>query len=280
MRVRGVAKVVAQMAVALSALLIVGVLLAAMPGHRAPALQQPDPSVQSTRQRVSGDVRHDTSGMDMSDEKASERRAVHDMHDIMEGHHHAPGPHMYMTSPRPQTPQDAERAGQIVKELREGIEKYRDYRIALAEGYRIFLPNLPQKEYHFTNYKNGFLEAFTFDAARPPSLLYRKSSSGYELVGAMYTMPKSASEDQLNSRIPLSVASWHLHTNLCMPPRPDSSGPRDQMRTADWTKFGLQGSISTPEACDAAGGRFRPVIFGWMVHVYPYHDSIAEVFAH
>ena len=289
MRVRGAAKVVAQMAMALSALLIVGVLLAAMPGHRAPALQQPDPSVQSTQQRVSGDVRHDTSGMDMSDEKASERHAVHDMNDMvdrsavtqeMQGHHHASGPHMYITSPRPQTPQDAERAEQIVKELREGIEKYRDYRVALAEGYRIFLPNLPQKEYHFTNYKNGFLEAFTFDAARPTSLLYRKSLSGYELVGAMYTMPKIASEDQLDSRIPLSVASWHLHTNLCMPPRPGSSGPRDQMRTADWTKFGLQGSISTQEACDTAGGRFRPVIFGWMVHVYPYHDSIAEVFAH
>src|SRR2546425_11492434 len=206
MRVRGAAKVVAQMAVAVSALLIVGVLLAAMPGHRAPALQQSDSSVQSTRQRVSGDVRHDTSGMDMSDEKASERRAVHDMNDMvdrsavtqeMQGHHHAPGPHMYVTSPRPQTPPDVERAEQIVKELREGIEKYKDYRVALAEGYRIFLPNLPQKEYHFTNYKNGFLEAFTFDAARPTSLLYRKSPSGYELVGAMYKIGRASCRERV-----------------------------------------------------------------------------------
>ena len=220
--------------------------------------------------------------MDISDEKASEPLAVQDMQSMVDrsavtqemlGHHHEPGPHMYMTAPRPQTPQDFERAERVVHELRGGIEKYKDYRAALADGYKIFLPNLPQKEYHFTSYKNGFLEAFTFDPARPTSLLYCKTPNGYELVGTMYTMPKNASEDQLNERIPLSVASWHLHTNLCMP-------PRDAMRAADWTRFGLRGSITTKEACDAAGGRFRPVIFGWMIHVYPYRDSLAEAFVH
>jgi len=144
--------------------------------------------------------------------------------------------------------------------------------VALADGYKIFLPNLPQPEYHFTNYKNGFLEAFTFDPARPTSLLYKKTSTGYELAGAMYTMPKRATEEQLNERVPLSVASWHLHTNLCMP-------PANQRREADWTKFGLRGSIATREACDTAGGRFHPVIFGWMVHVYPYEDSTEKIFA-
>jgi hypothetical protein len=87
----------------------------------------------------------------------------------------------------------------------------------------------------------------------------------------MYTMPKRATEDQLNARVPLSVAMWHLHTNLCMP-------PRAQVRNADWTKFGLKGSIATQDACDAAGGRFRPSIFGWMVHVYPYEDSLDKIF--
>lgn len=276
MRLRNVAKAVAKMAAPLGTLLIVGVLLAAMPSHHGPALRQPgsfNQSSQPAQQQATTDMHRDMPGMDMSDEKASEPHAVHDMHDMMEGHHHVPGPHMYMTSPRAQTPQDIERAGQVVAELRQGIEKYKDYRVALADGYRIFLPKLPQKQYHFTSYAKGFLEAFTFNPARPTSLLYRKSSSGYELVGAMYTMPKNASEDQLNARIPLSVAAWHLHTNLCMP-------PRDQMRTADWTKFGLQGSIATQEVCDAAGGHFRPVIFGWMVHVYPYRNTLAEVFSH
>jgi hypothetical protein len=65
---------------------------------------------------------------------------------------------------------------------------------------------------------------------------------------------------------------WHLHTNLCMP-------QKGQFRSTDWTKFGLKGSIATQDACDTAGGRFQPVIFGWMVHVYPYEDSVDKVFA-
>ena len=208
-------------------------------------------------------------GMDMSDEQSSEKAAVTEMSHAHHGSHNA---HMTMTSMRVQTPEDAQRANEVVAQLRAGIEKYRDYHVALNSGYKIFLPNVPQPEYHFTNYRNGFLEAFTFDPARPTSLLYRKTASGYELVGAMYTMPKRATEDQLNARVPLSVAMWHLHTNLCMP-------PRAQLRNADWTQFGLKGSIATREACDEAGGRFRPSIFGWMVHVYPYEDSLDKIFA-
>jgi hypothetical protein len=142
----------------------------------------------------------------------------------------------------------------------------------LSEGFHIFMPNVSQKEYHFTSYKNGFLEAFTFDPSRPTSLLYKKTANGYELVGAMYTMPKRATEEQLNERVPLSIASWHLHTNLCMP-------PLGQRQNADWTKFGLRGSITTQDACDAAGGNFSPVIFGWMTHVYPYEDTTPKIFA-
>ena len=207
-------------------------------------------------------------GMNM-DERVSERAAVNDM---TPGHHDAHSQHMYMTSMRDRTPEDVARAGEIVTKLRAGIEKYKDYHVALNEGFRIFMPNVPQPEYHFTSYKNGFLEAFTFDPARPTSLLYKKTATGYELVGAMYTMPKRATEDQLNERVPLSVAMWHLHTNLCLP-------GRGQFQNADWTKFGLHGAIVSKDACDAAGGRFSPVIFGWMVHVYPYEDSLDKIFA-
>jgi hypothetical protein len=186
--------------------------------------------------------------------------------------HHGDSAHMHMTSVRRANAADQLRASEIADTLRTGIEKYRDYHVALGEGFKIFLPSVPQKEYHFTNYANGFLEALTFDPARPTSLLYKKTATGYELVGAMYTMPKRATEEQLNERVPLSMASWHLHTNLCMP-------PKDHMRHADWTKFGLKGSIATEEACNAAGGRFSPVVFGWMVHVYPYESSPDRVFA-
>ena len=250
----------------LGALFVFTLLLAALPAHRAPAQEAStqEPPAQSP------EVGHGSMpGMDMSDEHASEKAAVHDM---TPGHRDGHSQHMTMTAMRAQTPEDAQRAKEIVAQLRGGIEKYRDYHVALNEGFRIFMPNVPQPEYHFTSYRNGFLEGFTFDPGRPTSLLYRKTQTGYELVGAMYTMPKRASKDQLNARVPLSVAMWHLHTNLCMP-------PRAQLRNADWSKFGLKGSIATQDACEAAGGRFRPSIFGWMVHVYPYEDSLDKIFA-
>src|SRR5437899_2748375 len=253
------------------ALFLVSVLLAAIPGHRAPAAPGQDAQQSSAAQSQEPQTMEHSkmSGMDMDDAKANEAHAVHDM---TRGHMDAHNLHMHMTAMRPQTPEDLARASETAAQLRSGIEKYKDYHVALNGGYKIFLPNLPQPEYHFTNYWNGFLEAFTFDPARPTSLLYRKTATGYELVGAMYTMPKRAAEDQLDARIPLSVAMWHLHTNLCMP-------PKDQLRSADWSKFGLRGSIATQQTCDAAGGRFRPSIFGWMVHVYPYEDSLDKVFA-
>ena len=264
------ARLATKFAILVGAIFVVTVLLSAMPGHHAPAVESQEsqqPPATPPRQPFQH-MDPDMPGMDMEDAKANEAHAVHDM---------TPGEpagdaHMHRTAARPQTSEDIARARGIVGQLREGIANYKDYRVALADGYKIFLPNLRQPEYHFTNYRNGFLEAFTFEPSRPTSLLYKKTSAGYQLVGAMYTMPKRATEEQLNERIPLSIATWHLHTNLCMP-------PRGRRRGADWAKFGLRGSISTEEDCDAAGGRFHPVIFGWMVHVYPYEDSLDRIFA-
>jgi hypothetical protein len=257
----------AKSAMVFGAIFVVTVFLVAMPGHHAPAAQTPAP--QQSAPPSPATQSKDMSGMDMDDAKSSEKAAVADM---TPGHSNAHSQHMFMTTMRPETPEDVQRANEIVTELRAGIQKYRDYHVALDDGFKIFLPNIPQPEYHFTRNRNGFLEAFTFDPARPTSLLYKKTATGYELVGAMYTMPKRASEDQLNARVPLSVAMWHLHTNLCMP-------PRDQLRSTDWTKFGLHGTIATEDACSDAGGRFHPVIFGWMVHVYPYEQGLDNIFA-
>jgi hypothetical protein len=253
-------------AMALGAIFAVTVLLAAMPGHHAPAVE----AIRYPQQQ--GSAAQEMPGMDhrqvdMSAEKANENAAISDMN-----HMHGGGPHMHLTEMRPQTADDVKRANQVVAQLREAIEKYKDYHVALNDGFRIFLPDVPQPEYHFTSFKNGLSAVAHFDPSQPTSLLYRKTAGGYELVGAMYTMPKRATEDHLNERVPLSVAMWHLHTNLCMP-------PRGQGKTADWTKFGLRGSISTQEACDTAGGHFHPSVFGWMVHVYPYENSLDKIFA-
>jgi hypothetical protein len=184
------------------------------------------------------------------------------------------GPHMKMTTLRDLKPGDQEKADQVVAAARKAAEKYVDYKVALADGYRIFLPNLPQKQYHFTNYRYAFEAAIQFNPDHPTSLLYEKTSDGYKLIGVMYTAPKNSNWNDLDQRIPLSIAEWHAHINLCMPP-PDR-------RSEAWgqnAKFGLAGSITTKDACEAAGGKFMPQIFGWMVHVYPFEQKPEDIWS-
>ncbi|MGH7647245.1 MAG: hypothetical protein ACREND_03940 [Gemmatimonadaceae bacterium] len=58
-------------------------------------------------------------------------------------------PHMTMTPYRAPVPGDSARAQQIVTQLRASIAKYRDVNVALAEGFKPFLPNVKQDVYHF-----------------------------------------------------------------------------------------------------------------------------------
>jgi hypothetical protein len=192
----------------------------------------------------------------------------------MEGHHMDLAPHMKMTALRDPKPGDEERAQKVVEAARGVTEKYKDYRTALGDGFQIFLPNVPQKMYHFTNYKYAFEAAFSFNPDHPTSLLYEKHGEDYKLVGVMYTAPKRFNEDDLNQRIPLSIAQWHEHVNLCMPP-----ADRKKEALQPNAKFGLRGSITTKEECDANGGTFRPQVFNWMVHLYPLEKSEAETWA-
>jgi hypothetical protein len=201
---------------------------------------------------------------------ANDSMSAHNMDDMDE----SMSAHMYMTALRPANAADEKRADEILAALRPAIEKYKDYRVALADGYQIFMPNVPQPQYHFTNYSYGFEAIYEFNPAHPTSLLYKRTPDSYELVGAMYTDRKRASEDDLNARVPLSVARWHKHTNLCLPPK---GTPLEQV---DLKQFGFRGSIATQEACEAAGGRWYPQIFNWMVHVYPYEADPAKIWAH
>jgi hypothetical protein len=245
--------------------------------------QQPAPSgtTSSGQQSMPGMNMpgHDMSnmkGMDMSaTDKDSEKdgdASAHAMHS-MEGHMDM-GPHMKMTALRPAKPGDAERAQQIVEAARKASEKYLDYHTALADGYQIFHPEVRQKMYHFTNYDYA-REAFVhFNPEHPTSLLYEKHGDDYKLIGVMYTAPKRLGEDELDQRIPLSVAQWHEHVNFCAAPadrRGEGLLPHPQ--------FGLKGSITTQEACDAAGGTFHPVIFNWMVHIYPFEKDQANIWS-
>ncbi len=183
--------------------------------------------------------------------------------------------HMYMTSLRQPSPGDLQRADAIVAASKAAMAPYQDYRRALADGYKIFLPNIPQPQYHFTNYEHGLEARRHFDPLKPTSLLYKKTADGgYTLVGAMYTDRVDASEDELNERIPLSVARWHQHINFCKAPM----GKKLEYFGAH-AKFGLLGSITTREACEAEGGEFYPHVLGWMVHIYPYETDPGKIWS-
>src|SRR5438128_2424179 len=134
-------------------------------------------------------------------------------------HHMGDVSHVELSPSRIATPADSARARAVVEKLRAAIAKYRDTTAAVRDGYQMFLPGLKeQKVYHFTNNRRAIKEAFRFDAAQPTSLLYEKGRDGrFELLGAMYTMPKNTKPDRLNDRIPLGVARWHKHVNWCLP---------------------------------------------------------------
>jgi hypothetical protein len=200
-------------------------------------------------------------------------------------HHHPPaadttasgyadmGPHMRVTVKPSPAPGDRERGERIVKEARRVIEKYKDHRRAVEDGYKPFLPQLPLPEHHFTNYWYGFKAGLSFDPRTPTSLLYVQEGDGYRVTGVMFTAPASASLEELDGRVPLSLAQWHLHTSICLPPQ----GRGIEMLRKN-ARFGFEGSIATREECEAEGGRFFPRLFGWMVHVYPGEKRLEDAF--
>ncbi len=240
---------------------------------------------------------------------------AHDM-GAMEGMDHAMAPnamgghvmmdaHMTMTPLRPARAEDLDRARELLSTLRHSISRYRNYRVALAQGMRIFLPGVPQDVYHFVDYRaSGEEYRGNFNPTRPGSVLYVKDGEGYRLVGAMYSAPPEATPDDLNALIPLSVARWHAHTNICLPRSITLDDMiRDQLGTdrsdvpgmlsvaanphalelnrrlgflADG-RFGFEGRIADRAGCEAAGGHLIPQAFGWMVHVYPFAGDDLKV---
>ena len=183
------------------------------------------------------------------------------------------GPHMKWTALRPANQDDAQRADHIVQTLRQALAKYKDSQVAMADGFVPLHPERKPRHYHFANKQRRFMAKVHFDPAGPTALLYKKTENGYELEGAMYTAPRGLSEDQLHARVPLSVAKWHAHINICL--SPESIRPRMTRK-----QFGFKGAIATESECQQAGGRFVPQPGGWMLHVYPFESTTEKIWTH
>jgi hypothetical protein len=175
--------------------------------------------------------------------------------------------HMRMAPTRRATPEDSARAAAVVTLARAALAKYKDVKRAEADGFLRFLPNVePQSIYHYTNYEHAVAAMYVLDPRMPTSLLYRKNAAGtMVLVGVMYTAPWDATPEELDGRLPLGMAHWHEHVNFCSP-------GREALRSGQWRRDGAAIArwlrITTREACESAGGRFVPRLFGWMTHAY------------
>jgi hypothetical protein len=175
--------------------------------------------------------------------------------------------HMSFTSLRPGTATDTARALAVVAALRTAIEPYQTLDDARAAGYRWLRDPAtvrPGQLLHAGKRVRPLAGAQPFDPREPQSLLYHRDTDGsMRLAGAMYVAPRSATTDDLDAMIPLSVAHWHRHVDICVPA--DRSLRRIRLAT-------------TPEACAAAGGRFREET-RYMVHVMTdAGDDLARTF--
>jgi hypothetical protein len=189
--------------------------------------------------------------------------------------------HMELSPTRRATREDSIRAHAVARQLRVALAKYADTTAAVAAGYRMFMPNVrAQRVYHFTNYRNAFMEALRFDPEKPTSLLYQRSADGQvQLIGAMYTAPRRMRTRKLDDRVPLSIARWHKHVNWCLPPKGESE--RWLERQNGLPLFGPESPIATRSACEAVGGRFHPNLFGWMIHANVFlGDDLETIFGH
>jgi hypothetical protein len=183
--------------------------------------------------------------------------------------------HMYVTALRPKQPGDDEKVKALLAQIKASIERYQDYHKALEDGYVIGNPKVDEPQFHFTKEANVREAEQHFDPTKPSSLLYFQTpTQRYKLEGVMFTVPPQASEDELNERIPLSIVRWHKHINFC-------AAPADKVKEylGKHPKFGMFGSINTPDACKADGGTFYPVIFTWMIHVFPFETDYKNVFS-
>lgn len=180
------------------------------------------------------------------------------------------GAHMDLTLPRPATAADQARAAAIVSAAKHVMTEYPTPADAERAGFKKFLPGVVLPEEHYTN--NAYaLEAWfgRFDPEHPTSLIFERHGSALTLVGVMYTANKNATGAQLDADIPLGIARWHRHVRFCWPP----AGVRGDAR------LGFTGTIADADACKAAGGRWMPELFGWMVHVWPLEHDPAHVWA-
>jgi hypothetical protein len=167
----------------------------------------------------------------------------------------------HMGTSAPLTYAELENTAALLQSARQATEKYRDVRVAEADGYHAMGPDVPGMGLHYV----GPYDGSKFDVAHPAILLYEKSAEDKNallLVGVSYLFkaPEGSDGQPLNAPFPKSLANWHRHENLCV--LADNS---------------VKANLSA-EQCGAEGGHFTAET-QWMVHAWIWKDSPAGVFS-
>jgi len=180
--------------------------------------------------------------------------------------------HMAMTALRPNQQGDRARADAIVVAARAVMKRWPDVASVEAAGFTKFAPGVALPIEHYTNYQYAAAAQLgVFNPDHPTSMIFERHGKTLTLVGVMYTTAAHVPEDKLDAMVPLSIAQWHRHVDLCFPPA--------GTRTDPGGRFGFGGAINTKAACDAANGRWSPQVFGWMVHVWPNERDQKSIWA-
>src|SRR6202051_5188156 len=149
------------------------------------------------------------------------------------GHDH------HMGTSAPVTYAELEKTASLLQSARQATEKYRDVRVAEADGYHAMGPDVPGMGIHYV----GPYDGSNFDVAHPAILLYEKSAenkNGFSLVGVSYLFkaPEGSDGQPLNAPFPKSLANWHRTEHLCV-----------------LTDKSVKSNL-TVEQCGAEGGHF------------------------
>jgi hypothetical protein len=144
---------------------------------------------------------------------------------------------------------------------REATAKYRDARVAEAEGYRN-LGGMPGIGLHFVL----TADPDAFELEKPPILIYEEDPSvpgGYSLAGLSYLLKDKEGPDgqPVNNPFPKPLAMWHKHEHICI--FKDLSGHTDKL---------------SEDQCTQQGGHFVKET-QWMIHAWVWKDSPLGVFS-
>ena len=149
--------------------------------------------------------------------------------------------------------------------VRKSAERYRDVRVALADGFIQVGGVVPNMGAHFIH--PGRVIDGVLNVKKPEIMLYdRDDSGGWRLVGTSFVLPRKAPltpEGSAGDEHPDGFAglldNWHVHYELC-------TFPDGQFRTLN------------EAACETEGGVHAPS-FGWMIHAWVLDDNPLGVFS-